>query len=485
MGIMLPAMLDAVPGVLSVIVIPGTVPLLLPGPLLESLQACLDFRAKTIHWQSCHAHSEVHTLPSGHIGCNVIGDWSVFFQKVPGAAQFRRTAEHAKHIESLSLASSTPTLLASSATPTQYFDLRGKGDEEQDEVSCKSYEAEWMPLQPSGSSEQSVRKQVSFATHESGGPSCDAVNSRGGAKEQGKHKLSTGVHLGRLLSADSMVEVDAQDGVHHGSRFSSSYGVGNARPDSVGKACCASTSWDTVSPPRDCVGSTQVAGLQRSSEGGCGSVLCPPHTPGEGQCVCSMVSVQNMPGALPERERGVHWPLAVDLSDMLCEWKAPSPSEHQRMEQLLRKGQPPTQLRCQFGHCPQMPWEDAGVNAIELGYTGRVRCLGFAARPNEHATSLVDSNTIPTVMWQGLILLERCGNEVTDPSSEMQSTPNSRDANHVWSLVAEGEVGEHQLSDGSILHLHTPQRKLPNAGFDLNVDVLAYQVVLALEETAD
>eukprot|EP00971_Amphidinium_carterae_P242516 4815376-Amphidinium_carterae.1 len=485
MGIMLPAMLDAVPGVLSVIVIPGTVPLLLPGPLLESLQACLDFRVKTIHWQSCHAYSEVRTLPSGHIGCNVIGDWSVFFEKVPGAEQFRRTAEHAKHIESLAISSPPPALLASSATPTQYFDLRGKEDEEQDEVSCKSYEAEWMPLQPSGSSEQPVQKQVSFATHEFGGPSCDAVNSRGGAKEQGKSKLSTGVHPGRLLTTDSMVEVDAQVGVHHGSRLPSSNGVGDARPDRVSQACCASTSWDTASPPRDCAGSTQVAGLQGSSEGGCGSVLCSPHTPSEGQCVCSVVSVQDMPGALPERERGVHWPLAVDIGDMLFEWKTLSPSEHQRMEQILRKGQPPTQLRCQFGHCPQLPWEEAAVNAIELGYTGRVWCLGFAAGPNEHTTSLVDSHTIPTGIWQGLILLERCGHAATDPSSEIQSTPSTSDANRVWSLVAEGEVGEHKLSDGSILHLHTPQRKIPNAGLDLNMDVLAYRVVLALEETAD
>eukprot|EP00971_Amphidinium_carterae_P141915 2810998-Amphidinium_carterae.2 len=486
MAILLPAMLDSVPGVLSVIVIPGAVPLLLPGPLLESLQACLDLRTKTIHWQTCHAYSEVHSLPSGHIGCNVVGDWSAFLQKVPGADQFRRTAEHSKHIESLS----TPqtSLLASTSTPTQYFDLRGKEDEDQDEGTCKSYEAEWMPLQPSGSSSATACKQVSFATtHESGGSSSNAIHPRGREERQNKDELTTGVHPGRLLSTDSMVEVDAQVGVHHGSGVPPRDGVGDARPVCVCEIGCETASRNSIGSQGGCIGSPQVDRFQRPSQGGCGPTLCSPHSPCEGQCGSIMVSMQDLPGALPKREGGVHWPLTVDLGDMLCEWRVPSPSEYHRLTQTLQKGQPPTYMRCQFGHCPQLPWEDAGVDALDMGYTGRVRCLGFKTEPSTHMTTLVDRNTVPTEMWQGLILLERCGCWATDPSIETQQPPmpSISDASHVWSLVAGGEVCEHELADGSLLHLCTPQRKVPAPVLETNVDVLAYQVVLALEETAE
>eukprot|EP00971_Amphidinium_carterae_P255313 5068516-Amphidinium_carterae.1 len=138
--------MESVPGILSAVVIKGSGPLLLPNPLLDSLEARLDMRTKSVQWQACGAVSRLHALPSGHIGCQVMGEWNTFFEKVPGAERFRRTPEHSRHIEVLYSSSTTPKRV-------QYFDMRGDHDEEErDERACASYEDAWLLEQCTGSS---------------------------------------------------------------------------------------------------------------------------------------------------------------------------------------------------------------------------------------------------------------------------------------------------------------------------------------------
>eukprot|EP00971_Amphidinium_carterae_P114458 2267905-Amphidinium_carterae.4 len=48
--------------ILSSVVIPRTVPLLLPNPLLEAMEACLDMKTKRMYWQTCQEQSTVHQL---------------------------------------------------------------------------------------------------------------------------------------------------------------------------------------------------------------------------------------------------------------------------------------------------------------------------------------------------------------------------------------------------------------------------------------
>eukprot|EP00971_Amphidinium_carterae_P121814 2412424-Amphidinium_carterae.1 len=123
MGVLIPVVMESVPGILSAVVIKGSVPLLLPNPLLDSLEARLDMRTKSVQWQACGAVSRLHALPSGHIGCQVMGEWTTFFEKVPGAERFRRTPKHSRHIEVLYGSGTTPKRV-------QYFDMRGDHEEE-------------------------------------------------------------------------------------------------------------------------------------------------------------------------------------------------------------------------------------------------------------------------------------------------------------------------------------------------------------------
>eukprot|EP00971_Amphidinium_carterae_P045559 896663-Amphidinium_carterae.1 len=180
--------------------------------------------------------------------------------------------------------------------------------------------------------------------------------------------------------------------------------------------------------------------------------------------------MQGVSSQVPKRERRVHWPLNCTMEDMLCAWTKVTPSEQFRLEQVCRRNQLPSCLRCQLGHCPLLPWVSAKVDALSLGYTGRFRCIGFTPSETPGANYLVDSATLPSCMWHGIILLERCGVSAMDP-------PLS-----VVPLDVCVVEGEHDLRDGSKLCLFTPQRKLPMLDSEFEIDMLAYQVILALVE---
>eukprot|EP00971_Amphidinium_carterae_P348144 6490347-Amphidinium_carterae.3 len=207
MGVMFPAVLESVPGILNAIVIPGGVPLLLPNPLLDGLEACLDLRDKVVYWQSCSESSTVHVLPSGHIGCSVIGDWKQFFARVPDAERFRRESardeSHDKHILELrARANSKRTYDPPKAA--QYFDLR-ECDAESNDQDCLAYEDAWMP-QGSSNLESSMQSTPHPAGDgQSLGGSNLAVNSRGRTTAP-QHMADRGIHHCGLRPCEGLEE---------------------------------------------------------------------------------------------------------------------------------------------------------------------------------------------------------------------------------------------------------------------------------------
>eukprot|EP00971_Amphidinium_carterae_P053937 1062020-Amphidinium_carterae.1 len=475
MGVLIPAVMEEVPGILSAVVIPGSVPLLLPNPLLDSLEACVDMRTKLIHWQSCGARSQLHMLPSGHSGCSVMGDWSMFFEKVPGAEQFVRTKEHDKHIESTAR-DRPPTHYTTTAT--QYFDLRDttEASEECNEHECTAYESAWMPAQCHGSS---AIKVVTFADdlHESSRVGCTAIHTRGGEYHQAKEVSDCSdferVHHRGLLAGRSMDQNHEEAHLCDGGGVSPCDGDRDEGLVDLHQKCSTSTSRHSTCPKGDSVDPESPSGLKGSHEG-CERPIMPACTPvAQGQRIECLVPVQDVSSTLHERKRGVHWPV---MDEWLCAWTVLTPSEHFRLAQTCRRGQVQGHLRCQLGHCPALPWSTGEAKAEDLGYTGKIRCLGFTSD-----SSVVDSCMLPTCTWHGLILLERCADD-TDPPHEMQP-PSAVDSDQVWSLLTEGQLGKHVLRDGSELQLCVPQRRFPTSDVDLDVHMRAYQVALAMVET--
>eukprot|EP00971_Amphidinium_carterae_P177987 3529843-Amphidinium_carterae.1 len=91
----------------------------------------------------------------------------------------------------------------------------------------------------------------------------------------------------------------------------------------------------------------------------------------------------NMSSEVSTREGGVHWPLCVSLDDMMCDWSLPSSSEYMRLAQVRAREEYPTALRCQFGHCPDLPWVVNRAHPTEMGYIGNIRCLGLTTQGSE------------------------------------------------------------------------------------------------------
>eukprot|EP00971_Amphidinium_carterae_P093862 1857259-Amphidinium_carterae.1 len=98
-GIMLPVMIGECPGLVSTIVVAGDVPLLLPSPLLESLEAEICYPQQQIHWTREQTKSDLVRLPSGHVAVAVNdGSWTRFWEQVPGAEKFKRTPKPQRHV---------------------------------------------------------------------------------------------------------------------------------------------------------------------------------------------------------------------------------------------------------------------------------------------------------------------------------------------------------------------------------------------------
>eukprot|EP00971_Amphidinium_carterae_P306302 6087146-Amphidinium_carterae.1 len=274
-----------------------------------------------------------------------------------------------------------------------------------------------------------------------------------------------------------MEQTCEEDALCAGSGISSSHDHRDEGVGHISKEHGPPSTWDTHCSTRGGVSASTPEGLARIAEGGERSTVCTCDTPSEGECVNLVVPVPPMPSEIPTRERGVHWPIGVSLDDMLCDWVLPSVSDSMRLDHIRAKEDSPTALRCQFGHCPSLPWVVHGLHAIEMGYTGKLRCLGYTTQGLE-----VDSDTIPESAWQGLILLERQSLATLDPPTCV-SPPQIPDAEHVWLLMDKARLGEHCLRDMSRCILWLPQRKLPALPGELDIHVQAYQVVLALAET--
>eukprot|EP00971_Amphidinium_carterae_P289587 5749928-Amphidinium_carterae.1 len=151
------------------------------------------------------------------------------------------------------------------------------------------------------------------------------------------------------------------------------------------------------------------------------------------------------------------------MEDMLCAWTKVTPSEQFRSESV---GSSVSQ-------------ESVTLMLAMSVRTLSVVAMGFTPSETLGANYLVDSTTLPSCMWHGIILLERCGVSAMDPPLSVVPLDVCV-VDGVWSLLACGSVGEHDLRDGSKLCLFTPQRKLPMLDLEFEVDMLAYQVILAL-----
>ena len=97
-----PVGLGGIPGVLSVVVIEGSVPTLIPVGLMTSLKAHIRLDEDTIRW-SAHpdATSSLTRLPSGHIAVDMSEGLENFAREVPDAAVFRRDDAHERFIARL------------------------------------------------------------------------------------------------------------------------------------------------------------------------------------------------------------------------------------------------------------------------------------------------------------------------------------------------------------------------------------------------
>eukprot|EP00971_Amphidinium_carterae_P341895 6480958-Amphidinium_carterae.1 len=236
-GVMLPVLIGQRPGLVSTIVVAGDVPLLLPSPLLASLDATIDYPTQTIRWAQNEASSPMVQLPSGHVACRIDeGWWDSFWEQVPGADRFKKSIAQ-----------------SSISTPLRHV-MFSEDEVLCSEQQCVDYEHAWMPTS-SSALPRPVAQIVEENPQQYGPPTdrnatdpssgtTDKCSSSGARRDRSFHpsRLQSGASLGAAGAKSAMVSGSGKprsdDDRTEGACFDNACdGVATLISDSTGESC--------------------------------------------------------------------------------------------------------------------------------------------------------------------------------------------------------------------------------------------------------
>eukprot|EP00971_Amphidinium_carterae_P348143 6490347-Amphidinium_carterae.2 len=186
--------------------------------------------------------------------------------------------------------------------------------------------------------------------------------------------------------------------------------------------------------------------------------------------------------AVPEREGRIHRSMSERWAEMLIDWHTPTSAEILKWHQFCSTMYHPDHLRSQLGHCPKLPWLEHGCEPALMGYTGVIRCLGFAPSVDGPKT-VIDTTYLPDTSWQGVVLLERSGGMASRDPQVHVSIPQRPPVETFWHNVALGCLGCNELQDGSVVHHCLPQHRTPEPLEELDPAIHAHRIVVSLAET--
>eukprot|EP00971_Amphidinium_carterae_P350968 6491833-Amphidinium_carterae.1 len=388
MGCLVPIALGRLPGVVSVIVIPGEVPLLLPSPLLKALQAVVHYPDERVYWGEDRL-SELVCLESGHVGCNILDGLEEFDRVFPDAARFRRSEYHDSHVVALRNKMHVKSKAKHATQAVQFFDLEAAPVRTSSEDNTDIKELEH------GLDTVGNRSMLSTTTSES-----DPAINRPGVRGQLRNDPTQ--------RSDAILDKNHAPALSCVSSSSTSGGAGRVEescrrtPGGLSSSCSKHSSHSSLSGGG--TGTTSSSRFQGIDECGRSSAVPAPSSTTQRESGSSVVPVQDLCSKIPSPTGGTHW-LMLEADDECTisaqEWALLRTSCQQLAQEppsYLRKSTYSTQL--------QLPWRTE-TECHQLGFTGWARCVGYDADSQEidqwlnlHNSSLLQEG------WQGVLLLQ-------------------------------------------------------------------------------
>eukprot|EP00971_Amphidinium_carterae_P186643 3704967-Amphidinium_carterae.1 len=464
LGCLVPIALGRLPGVISVIVIPGEVPLLLPSPLLKALQAVVHYPDEYVYWGEDHL-SELVCLESGHVGCNILDGLEEFDQVFPDAARFRRSEHHDSHVIALRNKMHVKSKAKHATQTVQFFDLEAAPVRTSTEDTTDNTDL------GHGLSAVGNRSMLSTATSE------DSAITRPGLRRQLRDDSTQG-------SNTVMDENHAQTRPCPGSG-STSGSVGRVEGSSrraaggLSSSCSKHSSHSGISSRS--AGPTTSPRFQGLAECGRSSAMQSPATSTQRESGSSVVPVQDLCSKISSQAGGTHW-LMFEADDdcpiTAQDWALLRNSCLQLAKEqpsYLRKSTPSTQL--------QLPWRTE-AECHESGFTGWARCIGYAAEGQEidQWLDLHNPGLLPE-SWQGVLLLQAISavRDVTFYESMAIHDDQAKEISEwTFQMIQQCADGQHWRGELCCCHVFAPTSTLPPLNMEITATTPPYRVIVGL-----
>eukprot|EP00971_Amphidinium_carterae_P342524 6481866-Amphidinium_carterae.1 len=474
-GVRVPVALAGLPGVLSMVIVPGAIPALMPLPAMAKLGAVIDTCNALIHWP--HGQSALKRMWSGHLALALTEGLEAFESSHPEGHLFKRSEDHVALVNQICSAAQQKSKVEQPGQSLLLHDVRTKNK-------CDLIPAE---------EAQVGNEKESIGTH-----GASETSGEGGAdgKESCGHKQRDGIHTCGSRQYSVMEETGNPSVVGLGGCKSASCG-GRAEDISSPTAIC-SADGNTIPGYAPSSGPTGIG----AGPGAVGSIIqhavkestrvssCGSSSPGEQ--THQMVGLQGVSGKVPQR--GTREPDTSGLNEPSCALRGRGLQQarwHRRKEVIKRRDSAVWLATAEYMseewtalHRDEASMLDAAYLQLVPGSKVSVRSsqckdlVGVKCQYYGYLDSgeIVDSREIPTKPWNGVAI--KVPDDVCVESVQVVAAPTMQEASEVWNLIVAKQIARYAVPGGEVLvhgsqsNLQVPDELLSHCSNPYRVSVL-------------